>query len=90
MPATFVTIGTRAVLNKAVTQYGFLSGQDVAELAADDSTRLRQLLVRCQEGRFVAAAQDVADLVRAVEVGGWHVRDVSLLASDPIWQGVRR
>ncbi len=60
---------------------GFLQESDVAMLAADPSTRLQPLLVRCGGCRFTAPAQDVLRLIRAVEATGEeYVRDVSLPA----------
>lgn len=70
------------VLEVARGNHGFLCADDVAVLAADDATRLVQLVVRCGGCRFVAAAQDVAFLIRAVEGAGDYVRDVSLPAGS--------
>ena len=67
-------------------QMGFLRECDVAILAKAD--RLRQVLVRCGNGRFMCAAQDVAHFVGILERdGGDYVRDVSLPASDPAHKG---
>lgn len=57
--------------------YGFVSKTDVASLAADDTSRLWLLLVRCGGCRFLCAAQDVAHLIACVEAGHDYVRDVS-------------
>lgn len=55
---------------------GFLMEDELRELATLD--RLRQVLIRFDEGRCMAPAQDVAGLIETAERGGWHVRDVSL------------
>ena len=72
---------------------GFMRDDDIAELAKLD--RLRQVLVRCGNGRFVTAADSVAHFVGIIErehgddfePGSDYVRDVSLLASDPCYRG---
>jgi hypothetical protein len=75
-----------AVLRRAVGQHGFLNDSEIAAIAECD--RLRQLLVRCNCGRFVAAAQDVADFCDIIDGSGKNwVRDVSLLASDAAFAG---
>ncbi len=69
---------------RAEAQGGFLREPEVAMLAADPSTRLQPLLVRCGGCRFTAPAQDVLHLIRLVEATGEeYVRDVSLLAPVP-------
>ena len=45
------------LLKRLAANHGFMSAEDVAQLAELD--RLRQCLVRCNGGRFVCAAQDV-------------------------------
>jgi hypothetical protein len=60
-------------------RFGFLSAAELALLAADDTARLWQCLVRCGGCRFVAATQDVAFLIRAIELAGDYVRDVAIL-----------
>lgn len=67
-------------------RHGFLNADDVRQLKQHD--RLRQVLVRFQEGRAVVAAQDVDELIRATD-GRWHVRDVSLVATDPAFKRFR-
>jgi hypothetical protein len=57
--------------------FGFVSKPEVEALAAHPVSRLWPLLVRCGGSRFVAAAQDVATLIAAVEASGDYVRDVS-------------
>jgi hypothetical protein len=72
---------------------GFMRDTDVAELAKLD--RLRQVLVRCGNGRFVTAADSVAHFIGIIERergddgedGSDYVRDVSLLASDAAYRG---
>lgn len=63
-------------------QYGFISEPSLAAIAADPHTRLTPVLVRCGNGRFVAAAQDAAHFIKAIEASGQdYVRDVSLPAA---------
>lgn len=69
------------VLTRAAAQCGFLSMADVATIAEND--RLRQILVRCGNGRFTCPAQDVAHFYRCVTAGGDYVRDCSLPVNDP-------
>lgn len=60
---------------------GFLTAEDVAVIAADDRTRLTQVLVRCGGCRFACGAQDVTRLIELVtRDGAEYVRDVSLIA----------
>lgn len=60
-------------------QHGFLTESDVALVASDPCTQLNVLLVRCQGGRFMAPAQDVAHFITLIErAGGDSVRDVSI------------
>ncbi len=54
----------------------FLRVNQMPELIALD--RLCPVLVRCGGKRFTCAAQDCAEMIRAVELGGDYVRDVSL------------
>lgn len=66
-------------------QGGFLTAQDVQAIAEHD--RLRQLLVRCGNCRFVTAAQSVEWLSAIIKRDGQdYVRDVSLLADDPAYR----
>jgi len=75
-------MGLTEILSKVVNeQGGFLTKEDIAELARLD--RLRPVLVRCGACRFSCAAQDVAHLVHIItREDSDYVRDVSLLASD--------
>jgi hypothetical protein len=67
-------------------QMGFLRDSDLAIIARED--RLRQVLIRCGNGRFTCAAQDVAHFIGIIKRDGAdYVRDVSLLASDPAFRG---
>ena len=72
-PSTLITRVTRDNL-------GFLTASEVAALASRNDSRLTQLLVRCGGCRFVAAAQDVPQIINALEAAGDYVRDVSLPA----------
>ncbi len=57
---------------------------------------LRQVLVRCNNGRFLCAAQDVRHFVAIIErdygvqgpnaVDVDYIRDITLPSSDPIWK----
>jgi len=68
------------VLNRAKSNHGFLTMQDIKVIAKED--RLKQILVRCGNCRFLAAAQDVKHLIDIIERDGKdHVRDVSLPAT---------
>lgn len=73
-------------LQQASQDYGFLTSEGVATIANYD--RLRQILVRCNNGRFVCAAQDVAHFIECIKTSKRdYVRDVSLLAGDPALRG---
>lgn len=70
-------------------QCGFMTMDDVAELAKED--RLRQLLVRCGGCRFMCAAQDVAHLAGIIDASDSdYVRDISLPAGDAAHRGDER
>jgi len=70
-------------------QGGFLRKPQIAELAKAD--RLRNLLVRCGNGRFVCPAQDVQHFINIIEDHcGDYVRDVSLPTSDDAYRGTWR
>lgn len=64
---------------------GFLSAADLEIIAHHD--KLRQVLVRCNNGRFTCAAQDAKHFMDIITRDGedW-VRDVSLPTTDPIWR----
>lgn len=55
--------------------FGFLTEADLAELIKLD--RLFPVLVRCGGKRFTCAAQDCAEMIKAIEAAGDYVRDVS-------------
>lgn len=84
MPMTNPTdLQGRMVLSRARRAGGFLSEEDVAAIAMDETTRLTLLLVRCGGGRFLAPAQDVAHFITAIEASGRdYVRDVSIPAGS--------
>jgi hypothetical protein len=69
-----------AFAKKIDKQMGCLTIADVQKLIEID--RLHQVLVRCGNGRFVCAAQDVEHFMKCVEKGGDYVRDVSLVVDD--------
>ena len=72
-----------AALARVRSTFGqFLGVVDVAALAADERTRLAQVLVRAGGCRFLCAVQDVAHLERCLVAGGDYVRDVSLPVSE--------
>ena len=77
----------KLLLNKLCRQHGFFTDHlDLAKLAALD--RLRSVLVRCGNGRFTCAAQDVTHFIGMIEASkGDYVRDLSLLASDAAFLG---
>ena len=80
-----------ALLRRSAVDYGgFLPDELIEDLVTLD--RLRQVLVRCSECRFVCAAQDVAHLCGLIDGAGGtdYVRDVSLLATDPAFKGFYR
>lgn len=67
------------LMKKIKNNGGFLSLEDVDRIA--QLFRLTQLLVRCGNGRFTCAAQDVrwfCDIIR--RDGQDYVRDISLIA----------
>lgn len=69
-----------ALAKKIDEQWGFLSERDVQELCEID--RGWQVLVRCGNGRFITAAQNVVWFAQMVEKGGDYVRDFSLVVDD--------
>ena len=75
------------LIDRIVKEGGFFTKADLAELAKLD--RLRMVLVRFHQGRFLIAAQSCADAIEAIEKGGWTVRgdwDVSLPTTDPAYE----
>ena len=64
---------------------GFLRDTDLVELAKLD--RLRQVLIRCGNGRMVVAAQDAKHFADIVDRDGVdYVRDVALLSTDKVYR----
>src|SRR3989304_4053609 len=58
----------RKIMHEAQrARMGFLTSEEVAQIAADPETRLDGLLVRCGGGRFLAPAQDVAHFIGIIE-----------------------
>jgi len=79
-----VFVGLGKILRRIKEQHGFITDLELKHLAKQD--RLRQCLVRCNNCRFLAAAQDVAHLVAIIDASNKdYVRDVSLPTTDPIW-----
>ena len=73
------------VLQVVKSNGGFLSETAIDIIAHHD--RLRQVLVRCGNGRFTCAVQDVKHFMAIIERDGQdYVRDVSLPTTDPIWR----
>ena len=70
------------VLRAGVTRdrFGFVTGEELEQLAAHPHSRLWLLLVRCGGCRFLAAAQDVAKIADALKLAGDYVRDISFPA----------
>lgn len=69
------------VLEAARTRFGFLSERDLATLAQSPAHRLAQVIVRCNQCRFIAPADQTAHIIKALEAAGDYVRDVSLYQS---------
>ena len=57
-------------------QMGFITDVEIPRIMAID--RLQQVLVRCNNCRFVCAVQDLAHLEKCIEAGGDWVRDVEI------------
>ena len=70
-------------------QGGFLLQAQIEELTKLD--RLRNVLVRCGNGRFTCPVQDAPWFIEIITAQGQdYIRDVSLLASDDAHRGVWR
>ena len=68
------------ILAKAKGNFGFLTLTDVKVIAKED--RLKMLLVRCNNCRFLAPAQNIQHLVDIIERDGKdYVRDISIPVS---------
>lgn len=78
-------VATNRVLRVIKENDGFLRDIDLKLLAEQD--RLRMILVRCGNGRFLAPAQDVKHFIDIIERDkSDYIRDISLPTSDPIWR----
>ena len=67
-------------------QGGFLFTSQIAELAELD--RLRNVLVRCGNGRFSCPVQDALWFIEIITAQGQdYIRDVSLPSSDGAFRG---
>ena len=80
---------TNASLSRALqvvkSNGGFMNETDIDIIAHHD--RLRMVLVRCGNGRFLCPIQDVKHFMAIVQRDGQdHVRDVSLPSTDSIWR----
>lgn len=78
-------VALNRVLSRIKDNHGFLDNTDLEALKVH--CPLRQVLVRCNMGRFLCAAQDArhfCDIIDASEKD-W-VRDVSLPTTDQIWK----
>ena len=79
-------VSLNRVLSVAKTNGGFLDRLGIETIARED--RLRLLLVRCGNGRFLCPAQDVDHFIQIIDRDGQdYIRDVSLPTSDPVWKG---
>ena len=65
------------VLRAVEERGGYITAPELAVLAADPAHKLDPWLVRCGRCRFLAASQDVAYIIAAVEAAGDYCRDVS-------------
>jgi hypothetical protein len=83
---TDTTKGRMIIQRAQRDRSGFLNEDDVAKIAADPTTRLTPLLVRCGSGRFTCPAQDVKHFVAIIERTDMdHVRDVSIPAGTLVY-----
>lgn len=69
------------VLEAARTRYGFLDEHDLATLAKSPAHRLTLVLVRCNQCRFIAPADQTKHIMDALEAAGDYIRDASLYKS---------
>jgi hypothetical protein len=78
-------VSLNRVLSVAKERGGFLDNLGIETIARED--RLRLLLVRCGNGRFLAPAQDVKHFIAIIERDNQdYIRDVALPTNDPIWK----
>lgn len=69
------------VIYDDLQEHGFITEEQVNEIANHNETRLCLLLIRCNGGRFLAPAQNVKHYVQIInECGKDHVRDISIPA----------
>ena len=86
---------TQQILRTALHHSGFFSSErDLEILARDQDTRLINVLVRCEGGRFTCPVQDAKHFISLV-VSGQHagqteyIRDVALTAGEcDYWRGL--
>jgi hypothetical protein len=73
-----------ALIDHAIRErFGFLSLDEIRQIARVDSLRLQQILVRCGACRFRCAAQDAAHLTAIIEADGRdYIRDYSIPVHD--------
>lgn len=57
--------------------HGFISAEQLAQLASTPADRLSLVLVRMGGCRFLAPAQDAKRIIDALEAAGDYCRDVS-------------
>ena len=86
---------TQQILRTALHHSGFFSSErDLEILARDQDTRLINVLVRCEGGRFTCPVQDAKHLISLVESGkdagqDEYIRDVGLTAGEAdYWRGI--
>ena len=86
---------TKQVLQQALRHSGFFSSErDLEILALDQDTRLINVLVRCEGGRFTCPAQDAVHFIALVGSGKHagqdeYIRDVGLTAGEcDYWRGI--
>tara|TARA_Y100001973_G_C5194638_1_gene333376 strand:+ start:1980 stop:2213 length:234 start_codon:yes stop_codon:yes gene_type:complete len=68
------------IQQKLIQQWGFITHGDMPLLIAHN--RLTQCLVRCGRSRFTCAAQDVDNMIEAIENAGDYVRDVAVTSHE--------
>ena len=72
------------LLDVIKAERGMMTAQQLSRLGELDG--MRPVLVRCGGGRFTCPAQDTMHFIAIIEMhAGDYIRDVSLLASDPVF-----
>ena len=66
------------VQTQIIERHGFLVDGDLARLTKCGH-RLTQVLVKCGGVRFMAAVQDAAHIINAIEAAGDYVQDVRII-----------